>query len=222
MGTFRRRVLSFGSAAGWALAAGTASATTARATGGPRREPQDDWLDQGGRRHRMVFDTLSTRGLGLGMNFVRNFFTANRTGYGIDADELSAVIILRSISTAFGFNDAIWAKHGDYLGKHVTITDPRSKAAPRTNLFLAQVDAPGLANGEVTLGDLAKLGVRFAVCTVAASSLAKAIAELSHGDPAAVLKELEANLVPNARMVPAGITALNRAQEHGYAFSYCG
>jgi hypothetical protein len=35
-----------------------------------------------------------------------------------------------------------------------------------------------------------------------------------------VLKELTGHLVPNARMVPAGIVAVSRAQEHGYTFSY--
>jgi intracellular sulfur oxidation DsrE/DsrF family protein len=34
-----------------------------------------------------------------------------------------------------------------------------------------------------------------------------------------VFKELTERLVPNARMVPAGIVAVSRAQEHGYTFS---
>jgi intracellular sulfur oxidation DsrE/DsrF family protein len=35
-----------------------------------------------------------------------------------------------------------------------------------------------------------------------------------------IFKELTEHLVPNARMVPAGIVAVNRAQEHGYMFAY--
>ena len=33
-----------------------------------------------------------------------------------------------------------------------------------------------------------------------------------------IYKELTSNLVANAHMVPAGIVAVNRAQEHGYTF----
>ena len=36
----------------------------------------------------------------------------------------------------------------------------------------------------------------------------------------AIFKELTENLVPNGRMVPAGIVAVNRAQERGYSFVY--
>ena len=222
MGSVRRRLFGLGVTTGLALVAGRARAVQPEGSAGPRREPQDEWLDQGGHRHRMVFDTQSTAGLGLGLNFARNFFDANKAGYGIDADELSVVVVLRHNATAFGFTDAVWARYGDQLGQAAGITDPRSKAAPRVNLFHTAVDAPGLPNGATTISDLTTLGARYAVCAVAASALAKAIAEPSHGDPAAVLKELEANLVANARMVPAGITAVNRAQEHGYTFSYCG
>jgi hypothetical protein len=42
-------------------------------------------------------------------------------------------------------------------------------------------------------------------------------------DADTVLQEMEANLAaPAAIMVPAGILTVNRAQEHGYTFSYCG
>ncbi len=34
----------------------------------------------------------------------------------------------------------------------------------------------------------------------------------------AVVKEITSNLIGNARMVPAGVIAVNRAQEHGYSF----
>jgi hypothetical protein len=35
----------------------------------------------------------------------------------------------------------------------------------------------------------------------------------------ALYKELTANLVPNAHIVPAGIVAVNRAQERGYTLA---
>jgi intracellular sulfur oxidation DsrE/DsrF family protein len=40
------------------------------------------------------------------------------------------------------------------------------------------------------------------------------------GNAKAVDAELRSNLVPGALIVPAGIVAVNRAQEHGYSFAY--
>ena len=46
-----------------------------------------------------------------------------------------------------------------------------------------------------------------------------AIAQATGGNAADnINNELVANLVGNSRMVPAGIVALNRAQERGYSF----
>src|SRR5579875_3108545 len=147
----RRRTLAITATTGLVTVAGKVSAADPQQPGGPRSEPEDSWLDQGGRRHRIAFDTLSTPGLGMGMNFAKNFFVANQDGYGIGASELSVVVVLRYLSTAFAFNDAIWAKYGDYLGDHVSVSDPRTKAPPRVNLFNVPIHASGLPNGKVTL-----------------------------------------------------------------------
>ena len=60
--------------------------------------------------------------------------------------------------------------------------------------------------------------IRLAVCAMATSRIAGMIARAVGGNAEAVNKELIANLVSNARMVPAGIVAVNRAQERGYSF----
>ena len=45
-----------------------------------------------------------------------------------------------------------------------------------------------------------------------------AIAKAVDGNTDAINAELIANLASNSRTVPAGIVAVNRAQERGYAF----
>jgi intracellular sulfur oxidation DsrE/DsrF family protein len=74
-----------------------------------------------------------------------------------------------------------------------------------------------LPNRANTADSLAKLGLQFAVCSVATRAAARAISEAGGGDIEVVYKELTSNLVPNAHMVPAGIVAVNRAQERGYS-----
>src|SRR5262249_46407397 len=143
---------------------------------GPKSEPQDAWLDQGGRRHRIVFDTITATGLGLGMRFAENFFEANRETSNIPANELSVVIISRSLSTPLLFNDHIWDKYGDFLIDRTQIFDPRTKAPPRSNLYNIDLSNHQLPNHNVKFTDLSKLGARFAVCRVASKDIAASVA----------------------------------------------
>jgi intracellular sulfur oxidation DsrE/DsrF family protein len=74
---------------------------------------------------------------------------------------------------------------------------------------------------EYSITDLGSKGVQFAVCGLATKVNAGLLAGKT-GDANAIEAELKSNLVPNARIVPAGISAVNRAQEHGYSFAYVG
>ncbi|MBI2150296.1 MAG: hypothetical protein HYU27_06790, partial [Acidobacteria bacterium] len=68
------------------------------------------------------------------------------------------------------------------------------------------------------LDSLIKRGVRLAVCQMATRAIAGQIARAANQETGAVFQELAANRLANAHMVPAGIVAVNRAQERGYSF----
>jgi intracellular sulfur oxidation DsrE/DsrF family protein len=57
---------------------------------------------------------------------------------------------------------------------------------------------------------------------MATMGISHALAGQTRGNADDIHKELVANLIPNAHLVPAGIAAVNRAQERGYAFAYTG
>lgn len=221
MAIWRRHILRLGLLA---AAVKPLAASAQPASGGKPGAPeaQDAWMDEGGSRHRMVFDTTTVAGLGIGLNFARNFYEANLESYGIAAKDLGTIIIVRHISTPFGYNDAIWAKYGDVITGRVKLYDPRDKAAPRVNLFNTPIKDESLPNGGLLIDDLVKLGARFAVCGMASARVSEMVAKEKGGKADDILAEIKSNLVPNAVMVPAGILALNRAQEHGYTVSYCG
>ena len=178
----------------------------------PGRYTQDDWLDQIPGRHRLVFDTTTTRGLASAMLYVNNYFRGNQTGYGLKDSDLAVVIVVRHNSTAFAYNDAIWTKYASTLARIVEYTDADGKPSPTAN--------PYLSGEGVALGALAKRGVHLAVCQLATRRFAGVIA--NGGDVDAVYSELVSNLVPNSHMVPAGIVAVSRAQERGYTFANAG
>jgi len=54
------------------------------------------------------------------------------------------------------------------------------------------------------------------------SGACAAIAESTGGKADDVYKELADHLVQNSHLVPAGIVAVNRAQERGYSLAYVG
>jgi intracellular sulfur oxidation DsrE/DsrF family protein len=217
-------------AAGAAIVGGTvfrsqpaAAQSTSAASWRPARHAQDDWLDQIPGSHRFIIDTTSPEGLGSSLLFANNFFVANQAGYGLGNADAAVVIVMRHNSTAFAYTDAMWAKYGTAIGTAAGgFDDPKTKTKPTVNVYTAGTYGAALPNNGVTIDALIGRGVHFAVCQMATRRFAGAIAAAQKLDAEAVYKELTSNLVRNSHMVPAGIVAVNRAQERGYAFANAG
>ena len=207
---------------GLTLAALGGSAANAAPEPRTKGDPQDAWLDQGGQRHRIIFDTISVKGVGESLNFADNFYKANQSGYGVAGKDLSVVIILRHFSASFGFNDAAWAKFGASLSDWSNLAEFGIKTTAATNPYEADPLDPKLFSKGRRLSGVAGQGARFAVCEMASQVVALMISKATGADAKAVLEEMKANLIPGAVMVPAGIVTLNRAQERGYSASICG
>lgn len=201
-----------------ATLAGTATAQTPAPADGkfqPARHPQDDWLDQLPGKHRLFFDTTKPDSLEDAIQFSGNFYGANRSEYTLESSDLAVVICLRHRSAPFAYSDAIWAKYGVTLAKRAEWTDPKSSEAPKANPFTPVAPAaPARPRG---LASAMRLGVQFAVCNLSTHGIASMIAGATGGRADDIYKELAANLIAQARLVPAGIVAVNRAQERGYS-----
>ena len=154
-------------------------------------------------KHRLAFDTVSGDSLGDALLFASNFIVANRNDYALESNELAIITILRHRSTAFGYNDAMWAKYGAHFAS-LSGTDPAAKTNPRNA-------------GGISLDSLSKQGGKYAVCSMATRRIAGVIARANGESVDTINAELSANLVAGARLVSAGIVAVNRAQEHGYS-----
>jgi len=213
--------LSAGVSAFAAVAAGGETAqgqSVASAKWQPERHEKDDWLDKASSKHKLVFDTTTSEGLGEAIAFASNFMRVNRTDYGLQNDDLAVVVVVRHRSTGFAYNDAIWAKYGVPIAEWAQFTDPKTKSAPKTNVYNSADYGAQLPNRGVTLDSLLKQGVQLAVCQVATRGIAGTIAAATGGNTDAIYNELVASIGSGARMVPAGIVAVNRAQERGYSF----
>jgi len=199
-----------------------ASAAQAQSVGGsswqPSRHEQDDWMDKLPGKHRFIFDTTTAAGFGGAILFANNYFVANQNAYGLQNSDLAVIIVARHQSTAFAFNDTIWEKYGTAITAQVKLNDPKTQQAPKNNLYNASGYGAALENLGVTVDSLLKRGAHLAVCQVASRALAGSIARAAGGNTDSVYNELVANALSNSHMVPAGIVAVNRAQERGYSF----
>ena len=205
--------------ASFAAMAGVAMAqekSTSPARWEPSRHEKDDWLDKPTSKHRVVFDSTTPEGFAEALAFAGNFLRVNRSDYGLQNSDMAVVIVVRHRSAAFGYNDAMWTKYGVALAARAKVEEPKTKLPPKTNLYNIGGLGDLLPNRGTTVDSLIKQGVQFAVCTLSTHGNAGVIADVMGGNAEAIFNELAANLVSNARLVPAGIVAVNRAQEHGY------
>ena len=218
----------FGSGAAAFSAAFAGGSATARAQSTaetstawhPTRHTEDDWFEAVTAKHRVFFDTTTAGGFGQAIVFGNNTFIANRTGYGLTDADVALVICARHESTPFAYTEAMWAKYGAALAERAKFSDPKTNQPPTVNVFLTAGYGESLRNRGVLLDAVIKRGVRLAVCAMATRAAASLIAQKTGGKVDEVFKELSDNLVPNAHLVPAGIVAVNRAQERGYSFTY--
>ena len=118
------------------------------------------------------------------------------------------VIVARHDSTPFAFNDAMWAKYGPSLTKRSGFVDPATMVPPVVNVQRRALES------------VLMRGVHLAVCQMSMRNLSTVIAAAGGPSAEAAYKEMTANLMTNAHIVPAGIVAVNRAQERGYTFAH--
>jgi intracellular sulfur oxidation DsrE/DsrF family protein len=212
---------------GAALGGSIASAQSQPGGSGGRwqaaRHAQDDWFDQVPGKHRYVFDTTTPAGFADALLFVTNYFNANQTGYGLQDADLAIVVVARHRSTLFAYKDAVWAKYGGPITARTNFNDPKTNRPPTINLFNSTEYGNALGNRGNTVDGLVKRGIHLAVCQVSTRANSAAIAEATGQKAEAVYDELVANLVSRtAHIVPAGIIAVNRAQERGYSLVTAG
>lgn len=169
------------------------------------RHAQDDWLDANTAKHRVILDTWNPERFPDALQFAGNIVETNKTDYDVPADELAVVICVRHRTTPFAFNDAMWTKYGKSLTAQMAWSDPNAPGTPTAN-----------PHGK-RLAALAAQGVRLAICNRTTRAYSSRAARDAGAANDVVLKEFTASAVIAGHFVPAGVIAVTRAQERGYA-----
>lgn len=180
----------------------------------PRRHAEDAWIETPNVAHRVVIDSAFPPAGGAALLYANDDFLANKSGYGLEARVQSSCsgTFQRRLPSPTPFGLGMVRRCQDVI----EFKNPVTKSAPATNLYNSSAAGMSLTNRGVTLSSLVERNVQFAVCGSAMRFLANAIAQRTKGDADAIYKEFAANLVPNSHIAPAGVVAVNRAQEYGY------
>jgi intracellular sulfur oxidation DsrE/DsrF family protein len=170
----------------------------------------------------MVFDATQPHDI-LPFAWPKVFLLTNEKT-GTPPAECGVVVVLRHSAIPYAIDDNVWAKYK--LGEVFKIEDSTTKSTAVRNPFNktkpGDFKVPGI--GEVALGirDLQASGVMFCVCDAAMTVNSAVIAENLKLEPADVKKDFVAGLLPGIQVVPSGVWALGRAQEHGCAYCFAG
>jgi hypothetical protein len=179
----------------------------------PVLHDQDGWMDELPKKHRIFVDTASRQGGQDAVTFAGNLFNINESAYGVKPGDVGLIICFRHQSTPYGYNEAMWAKYGQYFSQRLELPKP---------ITSNPVNPPGPAGeGDRTLATLADRGAVIAVCAQATRNMAGRIATATGGSQEAILQELMANPVRSGRFVPAGVVAATHAQERGFTLLSC-
>lgn len=181
----------------------------------------DLWFNQIKGKHRIVYDVKEA---GKDHDLVAPFawskiFLLTNAGTGTPEKDNTVVVVFRHNGIPFAMEDKLWAKYK--FGENFKINDPNNGAPSTRNMFWKPnpvFQVPGIGPVPIGIDDLQGAGVMFCVCDMALTVYSAALAEGMKMKGEDVKKEWLAGLLPNIQVVPSGVWALGRAQEHKCAY----
>ena len=180
------------------------------------------WFKKVKGRHRIVFDVTEPHEI-FPFAWPRIFLATNEMTGTMEKDA-TAVVILRHNAIPFAMEDRLWDKYK--LGEFFKITDPATKSPSVRNPFWQPKEGdfkvPGLGNVAIGINELQNSGVMFCACNMAITVYSAVLAQGMNLNPDDVKKDFIAGILPGIQVVPSGVWAVGRAQEHGCAYCFVG
>ncbi len=197
---------------------------------GGTKDPADVWFDKVKGTHRAIFDSTRPNEI---MPFIwpRIFLLTNAATGSPEAD-CGVVVVLRHEAIGYAFKDAMWAKYnfadvfkaGD-VGGAFQAADAATATKTRNPFYMTKpgdFKAPGFGAVAIGIPELQVSGVMFCVCNAAMTVYSNVLAMQMKMKPEDVMNDWKANLIPGIQIVPSGVWAVGRAQEHGCQYIYAG
>lgn len=182
----------------------------------------DQWFKKLKGKHRIVFDATQPHDM-YPFAWPKVFLLTNQKT-GSAAKDCGVVVVLRHSAIAYAFEDRLWSKY--HFGDVFKADDPKTKAPSLRNPFWqpkpGDFKIPGVGEVAIGINELQKDGVMFCVCDMAITVFSAAVAEGMKMKAEDVKKEWMGGLLPGIQVVPSGVWAVGRAQEHGCGYVFAG
>ena len=177
----------------------------------------EDWFDKIKGKHRIVYDG-STPHHGFPIIWNWAFYLSNN-GTGTPDDDMTAMTVLRHEAIPIAFEDRLWEKYP--LGEVFGMKDKMDKPYTRNPFYEPQEGDFPLPQIE-GVKRMQERGAMFCVCDLATQVYSNAVATKMNLDPKAVYEDWVNGVLPDIQLVPSGVWALGRAQEHGCGYIFAG
>lgn len=194
-------------------------------------ENPDAWFDKIRGKHKAMYDMVSAEKGVFPFLFPKLFLMTN-AATGTPEKDCKAVLVLRHESVCFALKDNIWEKYKFKEFFNVADLGPIFKAAdaatatstrnPFWNTKPGDFVIPGAGPVPLGIKDLIASGVMICVCHASLAGKATIAAMETNGDAKTITKEWFDNLIPGIEVVPSGVWAVGRAQEHGCTYCFAG
>ena len=181
-------------------------------------EDPEAWFNNIKGKHRIVFDAVEPNGI-LTFAWPRVFLLTNAMT-GTPEKDNSVVVVLRHDTIPFAMNSSLWAKYN--FGQVFKINDNKTNESAVRNAFYkpnaGDFQVPGVGPVAIGINELQESGVMFCVCNMAMTVYSNVIAQNKNLSPADVYNDFKSGILPGIHIVPSGVWAIGRAQEHGCAY----
>jgi intracellular sulfur oxidation DsrE/DsrF family protein len=192
--------------------------------------PADVWFNKVKGSHRVVYDVTEPHEV-FPFAWPRVFLVTN-AATGTPETDCGVVVILRHKAIGYAFKDKMWEKYkfaelfnAGELGPAFQAADAATAVKSR-NPFLntkpGDFKLPGFGSVPIGINELQASGVMFCVCNAAMTVYSAALADKMGMKAEEVYKEWASELIPEIQIVPSGVWAVGRAQEHGCKYTFVG
>lgn len=182
----------------------------------------DEWFKKLKGTHRMVFDVTQPHEI-FPFAWPRVFLLTNGAT-GSPESDCGVVVVLRHDAIGYAFEDRLWAKYK--FGEVFKANDPATGTAALRNPFSkpkpGDFKVPGVGEVAIGINELQASGVMFCVCDVAMTVYSSALAQKTKMDAVEIRKDWMTGLLPGIQVVPSGVWAIGRAQEHNCSYCFAG
>ena len=182
----------------------------------------DAWFNKVKGKHRIVFDAPKPHEI---MPFAwPKVFLLTNAATGSQEKDCGVVVVLRHSAIGYAFESRLWEKYK--FGEVFEAEDPKTKKPSTRNPFWkpekGDFKIPGFGEVEIGINELQASGVMFCVCNAAMTVFSNVIAGMNNMSADDVMKDFRSGLLPGIQIVPSGVWAVGRAQEHGCQYCFAG